>query len=155
MGVEVGGFEVVEAPVGAVSSIPTSLENGKVEVAVNGSIKFGSHGDEPAKLEAGNVSDGPKDAVNEWPAPRQVHSFYFIRYRLFDDIKLKAKKELIEKEVEKKSQARFQITEKIRAKKVSYGFNCLIFDAFAVTNSDFCLPEGSLSQVLGISCPHI
>uniref|UniRef100_A0A7N0SXU9 Proton pump-interactor 1 n=1 Tax=Kalanchoe fedtschenkoi TaxID=63787 RepID=A0A7N0SXU9_KALFE len=118
MGVEVGGFEVAEAPAGA-SSIPVPPENGKVDVGVNGgAIKFGSHGDEqPDKVEASKVADGPKDAVDEWPAPRQVHSFYFIRYRPYDDVKLKAKKELIEKDVEKKTQARFQITEKIRAKK--------------------------------------
>ncbi|CAM8992202.1 unnamed protein product [Rhodiola kirilowii] len=116
MGVEVGGFEVADAPAGA-GSIPVLQENGLVDAGVNGSIKFGSHGDEPAKVAASKVSDGHKDAVDEWPAPRQVHSFYFIRYRPYDDIKLKAKKELIEKEVEKKTQARFQITEKIRAKK--------------------------------------
>uniref|UniRef100_A0A7N0RES9 Proton pump-interactor 1 n=1 Tax=Kalanchoe fedtschenkoi TaxID=63787 RepID=A0A7N0RES9_KALFE len=117
MGVEVGGFEVAEAPAGA-SSIPVLQENGKADAGVNGPIKFGSHGDEPAKVEASKAAaDGPKDAVDEWPAPRQVHSFFFIRYRPYDDVKLKAKKELIEKEVEKKTQARFQITEKIRAKK--------------------------------------
>ncbi|CAM8999554.1 unnamed protein product [Rhodiola kirilowii] len=120
MVVEVGGFEVAEAPAGE-SSIPVLHENGKADAGVNGPIKFGSHGDEPGKEEANKVSDGRKDAVDEWPAPRQVHSFYFIRYRPYDDVKLKAKKELIKKEVEKKTQARSQISEKIRAKKSDRG----------------------------------
>lgn len=88
------------------------------------SIMFGSHGvDEPAKVEINNVSESnlPKDAVDEWPEPQQIHSFYVVRYRALEDQNLKAKLDLAEKELQKKNQARLQIVEKIRAKRVSRG----------------------------------
>eukprot|EP00262_Sarcandra_glabra_P007569 TRINITY_DN20461_c0_g1_i1.p1 TRINITY_DN20461_c0_g1~~TRINITY_DN20461_c0_g1_i1.p1 ORF type:complete len:616 (+),score=169.98 TRINITY_DN20461_c0_g1_i1:180-2027(+) len=59
----------------------------------------------------------PKDAVDEWPEEKRIHSFYFVKYRSYEDPKLKAKIEQFEKELQKKNQERFQINEAIKAKK--------------------------------------
>lgn len=97
-------------------------ENGKINQAagLHEPIKFGSHGvDEPVKGEVNKVSEAnfPKDAVDEWPAPKQVHSFYFVKYRSFEDQKIKAKLEQADKELQKKNQMRSQLIDKLRAKK--------------------------------------
>lgn len=130
MGVEVVGFEMAQAPVDMITDGDSSLlhdkENGKLnsEPAHNEPIKFGSHGDEPVKVEGTNnvvaaaESDFPKDAVDEWPAPKQIHSFYFVKYRSYDDPKLKFKLDQADKEIQKKNQARFQILEGLKAKRV-------------------------------------
>ncbi|KAL0443533.1 UNVERIFIED_CONTAM: Proton pump-interactor 1 [Sesamum latifolium] len=111
------GVEVVD------SNLPV-IETGSeanlsvVDEKVN--IKFGSHVvDEPVKGEVNKVSESnlPKDAVDEWPEPKQIHSFYIVRYRALEDQKLKAKLEVAEKELQKKNQARSQVVEKIRAKR--------------------------------------
>lgn len=86
-------------------------------MGVGETIKFGSHGDESVKGEASNVADSNilKNAAEEWPAPRQIHSFYFVRCRLYHDPSSKAKIDPLDKEISKKSQARFQITEALKA----------------------------------------
>ncbi|XP_073312571.1 proton pump-interactor 1-like [Primulina huaijiensis] len=92
----------------------TSVENGKVI------INFGSHGvEEPVKGEAPKVfeSSAPKDAVDEWPEPKQVHSFYFVRYRAFEDPNLKNKLDLADKELQKRNQDRFQLIERLKEKR--------------------------------------
>lgn len=89
-------------------------------------IKFGavdgSHGmsNWPSKGDSDPSADAkfPKDAVDEWPAPKQIHSFYFVRFRSYEDPKLKAKTDQAEKEIEKKNQARSQLTDTLRAKRV-------------------------------------
>lgn len=89
------------------------------------SITFGSHGtEEPGKKEVNNLPENsiPKDAVDEWPAPKQIHTFYMVKYRLYDDQKTKARLDQADKELKKLNQARYLVTEKIRAKKVSNGF---------------------------------
>ncbi|KAK4387080.1 Proton pump-interactor 1 [Sesamum angolense] len=94
-----------------------SSEGGKAN------IKFGSHAaEESAKGHLNKLSDSsiPKDAVDEWPEPAQVHSFYIVRYRAFEDRELKAKLDAAEKDLQKKNQARLQIVEKLRGKRVSY-----------------------------------
>ncbi|CAN8326126.1 unnamed protein product [Cochlearia groenlandica] len=125
MGVEVGngGFEVAPAPFEGKTE-----QNGK-KVVEQGkgdkvSITFGSHGDEaPSKKgeETNNnnvvISDAPKDAAEEWPAAKQIHSFYFVRYRPFDDPKIKAKLELAEKELEKLNKARGAVLDVLKAKR--------------------------------------
>ncbi|KAK6134600.1 hypothetical protein DH2020_031659 [Rehmannia glutinosa] len=96
------------------SELNESVVNEKVD------ITFGTHGvDEPVKGEVNNVSESnvPKDAVDEWPEPKQIHSFYIVRYRALEDQNLKAKLDVAEKELQKKNQARLQIVEKIRAKR--------------------------------------
>ncbi|KAG6637313.1 proton pump-interactor 1-like isoform X2 [Carya illinoinensis] len=125
MAVEVEGFEMVQGPVETVSEGDTTVlpgkDNGKLDQGpgLNHPIKFGSHGDEPVKGEGHDISNAnfPKDAVDEWPAPKQIHSFYFVRYRPYDDPKIKAKVDQADKEIQRKNQARFQITEALKAKR--------------------------------------
>ena len=66
------------------NSITTVLhekENGKLdqEPGLRETIKFGSLGDEPIKVEGNDVSDAnfPKDAIDECVAPKQIHLFDF------------------------------------------------------------------------------
>ncbi|XP_020223585.1 proton pump-interactor 1 [Cajanus cajan] len=125
MAVEVVGFEMVQGPVenGVEGPKPVlhEKENGKVEKDLGAAeaIKFGTHGDESVKGEENNVSDAnvPKDAVEEWPAPKQIHSFYFVRWRPYDDPTIKSKADQLDKEISKKNQSRFQITEALKAKR--------------------------------------
>lgn len=126
MAIEVEGFEMVQGPVvetvsEGVTTVLHEKENGKLDQdpGLNEPIKFGSHGDEPIKGEGNNVSDAnfPKDAIDEWPAPKQIHSFYFVRCRSYDDPKIKVKIDQADKEIQKKNQARYQITEGLKAKR--------------------------------------
>uniref|UniRef100_A0A5B6Z1W4 Putative proton pump-interactor 1 n=1 Tax=Davidia involucrata TaxID=16924 RepID=A0A5B6Z1W4_DAVIN len=126
MGVEVVESELAQVSVETGSEENSSLlhekENGKLNQGpgLNEPIKFGSHGtDEPVKGEAKNVPEVSflKDAVDEWPAPKQVHSLYFIKYRSYEDSKLKAKLDQADKDIQKKTQARSQIIEKLREKR--------------------------------------
>ncbi|KAG1335304.1 Proton pump-interactor BIP131 [Cocos nucifera] len=90
---------------------------------LDGANKFGSvngsHGVKGESKDGGHVANVnfPKDAVDEWPAPKQIHTFYFVKYRSFEDPKLKAKLEQADKEIQKKNQARFRITEALKAKR--------------------------------------
>ncbi|KAL6655853.1 hypothetical protein ACP70R_006679 [Stipagrostis hirtigluma subsp. patula] len=59
----------------------------------------------------------PKDATEEWPEPKQTHTFFFVKIRTLDDPKLRAKLEQADKEFQKKIQARSKIIEAVRAKK--------------------------------------
>ncbi|PON40047.1 Proton pump-interactor [Parasponia andersonii] len=125
MGVEVAGFEMVQGPLetvtGGDNSVLHEKENGKLDQGLRSheSIQFGSHGEEPVKEDESGVSEAsfPKDAVDEWPAPKQIHSFYFVRYRSYDDPKIKVKIDQAAVEIEKKTQARFKITEQLKAKR--------------------------------------
>lgn len=103
-------------------------------------IKFGSHVvDEPVKGEVNKVSESnlPKDAVDEWPEPKQIHSFYVVRYRALEDQKLKAKLDVAEKELQKKNQARSQIVEKIRAKRADRSQIIAQIRSLSVENKQF------------------
>ncbi|POO03205.1 Proton pump-interactor [Trema orientale] len=125
MGVEVAGFEMVQGPLetvtGGDNSVLHEKENGKLDQGLRSheSIQFGSHGEEPVKEDENGVSEAsfPKDAVDEWPAPKQIHSFYFVRYRSYDDPKIKVKIDQAAVEIEKKTQARFKIMEQLKAKR--------------------------------------
>ncbi|KAL3652561.1 hypothetical protein CASFOL_002242 [Castilleja foliolosa] len=111
-----------------------SMDNEKVN------ITFGSHGvEEPVKVEAPNVSESnvPKDAVDEWPEPKQIHSFYIVRYRALEDQSLKAKLDVAEKELQKKNQARQQIVEKIRAKRADRAQVIAQLRSLGVENKQF------------------
>ncbi|KAG4968989.1 Proton pump-interactor 1 [Glycine soja] len=123
---EVVGFEMVQGPVenGTEGGKPVlnEKENGKLEKDVGAAadaIKFGTHGEESAKKKGNDVSDvnAPKDAAEDWPAPKQIHSFYFVRWRPYDDPTIKSKIDLSDKDISKKNQARFQITEALKAKR--------------------------------------
>ncbi|KAL8510232.1 hypothetical protein ACS0TY_017154 [Phlomoides rotata] len=108
------GMEVVESNIALEAGSEVNMSADKV------SIKFGSHGsEEPANGELNKVSDNnlPKDAVDEWPEPSQIHSFYIVKYRAYEDRNLKAKLDLAEKELQKKNQARSQIFEKLKTKR--------------------------------------
>ncbi|KAI5333217.1 hypothetical protein L3X38_023347 [Prunus dulcis] len=123
MGVEVVGFEAVQGPAGAMTEGGHSAnENGKLDQG-NEPIKFGSHGDESVKKEVNEVSvaNFPKDAVDEWPAPKQTHSFYFVRYQTYDDPKIKAKVDQVSREVETRNNARSQIIDALKAKRTDRG----------------------------------
>jgi len=112
---------VVEVPE---SNLAVSVETGnEEEISVENvkmNIKFGSHVvDEPAKEEGKKVSEAnlPNNVADEWPEPSQIHSFYIVKYRPFEDQNLRAKLDLAEKDLQKKNQSRFQITEKLREKR--------------------------------------
>lgn len=132
MAVEVAGFEMVQGQVenGAEGDKSTSREkeNGKLDQdsGVAEPIKFGSHGDESAKADGNGVSDSsvPSDAVEEWPAPKQIHSFYFVRCRPYDDPNIKSKVDKLDKEINQKNQARIKLTDALRAKRVSQEYFC-------------------------------
>lgn len=102
-----------------------SVESGSEVNNINGGlglsepIKFGSHGtDEPIREANTNPeANFPKDALDEWPELKQIHSFYFVKYRSYDDQKLKAKLDQADKDLQRLNQARSQITEKLRAKR--------------------------------------
>ncbi|OMO73301.1 hypothetical protein COLO4_27176 [Corchorus olitorius] len=94
-------------------------ENGKLdkEPVIDEPIKFGSHGEEADKGEENNASNAnfPKDAVADWPATKQIHTFYVVKYRYYDDPKIKAKIEQADKENQKWNKARFQITDELKS----------------------------------------
>lgn len=97
------------------------------------SIKFGSLGEPPKKAQENNnnnnnvlISDVPKDAAEEWPAAKQIRSFYFVKYRHFDDPKIKAKLDVADKELEKLSKARSAVYEQLKAKRVKSSFFCCL-----------------------------
>lgn len=113
MGVEV--TEMAQVPVETVTT-KHEMENGKLD---HEPVKFGSHGDETVKGEDTIVSpvNLPKDAIDEWPAPMQIHSFYFVKYRPYDDPKLKAKLDQADREIQKRNTARFELLEELKSKK--------------------------------------
>ncbi|XP_009137666.1 proton pump-interactor 1 [Brassica rapa] len=116
MGVEVvkfGGFEVAPAPF---EGKPET--NGKVVDKV--AIKDADKPPKKAEESPNNnvlISDVPKDAAEEWPAAKQIRSFYFVKYRHFDDPKIKAKLDVADKELEKLSKARSAVYEQLKAKR--------------------------------------
>ncbi|XP_019251697.1 PREDICTED: proton pump-interactor 1-like [Nicotiana attenuata] len=94
-------------------------DNGRMNnvAGVNDPIKVGSHGiEEPIKEERKRdpLISLRENAVDEWPQEKQVHSFYIVKYRRFEDQKLKSKIEQAEIELQKKNKARSQIIEKLK-----------------------------------------
>ncbi|XP_004244233.1 proton pump-interactor 1 [Solanum lycopersicum] len=141
MGVEVEA-KLVHVPVEAgTEQINLLKENGKPNhvSGITEPIKFGSHGTEEPKEEISRipVSNVPKDAVEDWPEPKQVHSFYTVKFRRFDDPKLKARIELAEKELQKKNQARSQIIEKLKAKRAEKSIFIEQRKALSAENKEF------------------
>ncbi|KAL1203074.1 Proton pump-interactor 1 [Cardamine amara subsp. amara] len=121
MGVEVvtsGGFEVAPAPFEGKPEKNGKLDQGKGD---NVAIKFGSLVEPPKKAEENNNnvsnSDVPKDAVEDWPAVKQIHSFYFVKYRSYADPKMKDKLDLANEDLEKWKNARTALLDELRAKK--------------------------------------
>ncbi|XP_072950824.1 proton pump-interactor BIP131-like [Typha angustifolia] len=87
------------------------------------SAKFGlvDNKNEPTGEVAGvdhvGTANFPKDAVDEWPEPKQIHTFYFVKFRSYEDPKMKVKIEQADKDIQKKNQNRYQITEALKAKR--------------------------------------
>ncbi|KAB5521431.1 hypothetical protein DKX38_025750 [Salix brachista] len=125
MGVEVLAPEKVQVPIDSVNGVDETIlhekENRKLDEVegLTEPIQFGSHGEEPVKAEGNDVKDSnlPKDAVDEWPAPKQIHSFYFVTYRQYDDPKIKSKIDQADKEIQKRNLSRFEIMEELKAKR--------------------------------------
>lgn len=59
----------------------------------------------------------PKDVKDEWPAPKEIYTFYFVKFRSYEDLPLKLRTDQADKDLQKKIQARYQITEALRAKR--------------------------------------
>ncbi|XP_057797391.1 proton pump-interactor 1-like isoform X1 [Salvia miltiorrhiza] len=131
------GMEVVDSKLAldALSETDVSAEVGKVD------IKFGSHGaEEPTKaVELNKLSESnfPKDVVDEWPEPTQIHSFYIVRYRAFEDQNLKAKLDMADKDLQKKNQARSQIFEKLKTKRAERADVRTQIHSLSVENKQF------------------
>ncbi|XP_051124931.1 proton pump-interactor 1-like [Andrographis paniculata] len=106
----------------------------------NVSIKFGSHGvDETVEWQSDKVAESnlPTDVADEWPEPSQIYSFYFVRYRAFEDPNLKAKLDLADKELQKKNQLRSQIIDKLRAKRADRSELLAQIRALSAENKQF------------------
>ncbi|XP_028792987.1 proton pump-interactor 1 isoform X1 [Neltuma alba] len=123
MAVEVDGFEMVQGPEkgaeGDKAVLPGKVNgHSEKDTVVAESLKFGSHEDEPTK-EGNKISDSiaRKDAVEDWPAPKQIHSFYLVKFRPYDDPNIKSRLDQLDKEISKKNQTRFQLTEALKAKR--------------------------------------
>lgn len=117
-------LEVVKSDLAQLSMESAGEENGKMHQGICPSepIIFGSHDvDEPVNIKgiSASVPDVPKDVVDEWPEAQKIHSFFFVKYRSYEDPKLKAQLEYADSDLRKKDQARSQLIEKMRAKKVS------------------------------------
>lgn len=128
MGVEVVGavdMDMVEKPIedvkenGNESGNESANEN--VDHDSKDPIKFGSFGEVRENGEESTTSDisVPKNAVEEWPAFKQTHTFSFIRHSRYDDPKIKAKIDQVDKEIRKLTQARETVFQELKAKNVS------------------------------------
>ncbi|TYG71729.1 hypothetical protein ES288_D05G421400v1 [Gossypium darwinii] len=123
MGVEVVDSDLAQLSIDKVTEVDRSFlhENGKLDKdpVYNNPIEVDSHSEEPDKEEENCASDPdfPKDADVEWPAPKQIHSFHFIRYRFYEDPAIKAKLDQADKEIQKWNKARFKLTDELKAKR--------------------------------------
>ncbi|TYG82221.1 proton pump-interactor 1 isoform X2 [Gossypium raimondii] len=125
MGVEIVGSNMAQVSVDKVAEVDQSFlldkENGKLDEdpVHNETIPVVPRCEEPSKGDGNNASNDnfPTDAVDEWPAAKQVHSFHFVRYRLYEDPKIKAKIDEADKELQKWSKTRFKITDELKAKR--------------------------------------
>ncbi|XP_020098697.1 proton pump-interactor 1-like [Ananas comosus] len=125
MGMEILGADITSGPVKMVGEekLSSEIENkaktnlGQEEETTNVGTVDGSNGANGEFKDKDSASHFPKDAVDEWPAPKQIHSFYLIKFRSYEDPKMKLKLEQADKEIQKKNQARYQITEALKAKR--------------------------------------
>ncbi|KAF8025820.1 hypothetical protein BT93_F2601 [Corymbia citriodora subsp. variegata] len=131
MAIEIAGFEMAPAP----TETPYEKENGQFGETVT----FGSHEEKPSLGEANKVSEVnfPKDAVDEWPAPKRIHTFYIAKYRSYEDPSIKVKMEQADKEIHRRNQARFQITETLREKRSERADLIAQLKALGVENRSF------------------
>lgn len=124
MGVEILGADITPKQVEA----NEGKTNFSTEMDCKSLSNIGQELDEPTKTgstESSNEMSGkakeadnfvssniPKDAVDEWPAPKKIHTFYFARVRLYEDPKLKEQIEKAEKRLETLSKDRAEIIDK-------------------------------------------
>lgn len=130
MGMEISGAEVAKAQVkDGAHIIIDNVKPDEGSIELEEPIKFGaldvSHGmKNAAVVPKGGEGDPavdskfPKDATDEWPAPKQIHYFYFVKFRTYEDPKLKSKFEQTKKEIENKNTARSQLMDMLKAKRV-------------------------------------
>ncbi|KAI4321867.1 hypothetical protein MLD38_035198 [Melastoma candidum] len=145
MGVEVDGFETAPPPAAALVEVNKAAlsdkANGQLDQGVNhdGDMKLGSHGDDLAGQEASKNSEAnyPQDVHDEWPAPNKIHNFFFVRFRPVEDPEIKMKLDKADKEIQQKNQARFQITDKLKAKRSERGEIISQLKALGVENKQF------------------
>ncbi|KAK1383370.1 Proton pump-interactor 1 [Heracleum sosnowskyi] len=94
-----------------VESLETELPSVSVETKLEGNIGI-------LNPESGIGTEEPgKKQVNTLPARKQIHTFYMVKYSLYDDQKTKSQLEQADRELKKLNQARYQLIDKIRAKK--------------------------------------
>ena len=90
-----------------------------VEETVDSTQETDEVASENVAAEANNDSF-PKDAVEDWPAPKQIHTFYFVKYQPHEDPKLRAKFEQVDKEIQKRNKERSQIVDALKEKRVRF-----------------------------------
>lgn len=124
MGMEILGADITRKQIEA----NEGKANFSTEMDCKSLSNIGQELDEPTKtgsMESSNEISGkakeadnlvssniPKDAVDEWPAPMKIRTFYFARVRLYEDPELKDKIEKAEKRVETLSKDRAEIIDK-------------------------------------------
>ncbi|GAB2297673.1 hypothetical protein Dimus_031760 [Dionaea muscipula] len=113
MSADVAGSDATEASMEVVIEQEQSTlqisDNGNVNVgqSFSQSKNFGFDGkNKPSQGEANNVLDPNilKDAADEWPITNQIHSFYFVKYRLYEDPNSRTKFDQADKELQKEMQ---------------------------------------------------
>jgi hypothetical protein len=123
MGMEVVGTEAAPAEVKITDGEVNLFQENESKATAKEreeAVLFGSDNSTATANGAANGADlaPPKDAEEDWPEARKTHSFFFVKIRLLEDPKLKMKIDQAEKDFQKKIQARSQIFEAIKAKKV-------------------------------------
>lgn len=110
-------------------------------------IQFGSQAASGGKKDGKPMTNGSflQNATEEWPAQEQIHTFYFVKVRSYEDPKLKAKIDEAEKEVQKRNKARFQITEALKAKRVLHShissYGCWFLFLYILCMVDACIAK--------------
>ncbi|KAK1284881.1 Proton pump-interactor 1 [Acorus calamus] len=131
MGMEIVGTDFAEVQVedgfDGNETFPSKIDNGtklnteqeNTEPIQFGAVdgKLGINGSLKGAENVVTNANFPQGASEEWPEPKQIHSFYFVKFRSYDDPKLKAKLEQADKECQRKSQARSQIIDALKEKR--------------------------------------
>lgn len=95
-----------------------NMESGE---AANVHLSEESNGLDKVKVDTVPNDNFPKDAVDEWPTPKKIHVCYFVKFRSYEDPQLKNKIDQADKDLQKKNQARSQLFDQIKSKKVCKG----------------------------------
>jgi hypothetical protein len=121
MGMEVVG-EAAPGQVKVADAEVTLFQDTESKATAKEREEAADFGSDNAKAAANAINDmaPPKDAVEEWPEPKQTYTYYFVKIRSLEDPKLRAKLEQADKDFQSKIQARSKIIEAIKAKKVLF-----------------------------------